>query len=343
VPDPHGGSITKNAGLIERLYGLALTPSLQRRYSACPGFSILSRNGFLLRMPLMRTSASLLIARPLVRRLMALYDYPHPVRSGRIIRGYDRPHAIRTAKMCAAVAQRLGHPADRLYEYQVACLLHDVSRAGLDRRLFGKIWSWAKAHGIPTRPREWRAIHPDTVYGRETEAFLSRHGAELEAAGIPITAWAKEQVEMRLGHARRLRRRLVVVRPALRKLGLRWAPWMRDVILYYYYPEKLAKAKPWVKQLAEILVACEQFEACSNQRRGRDYYGRKKESLADAFAYLDKLEQEGILSAAVMAALRALAGKGEFDAILTEARGGSLTREEKQFMRELVSGGRSCR
>jgi len=294
-------------------------------------------------MPEMQTPAALLITQPLVRQLMALYDYPHPTRSGRIIRGYDRPHAIRTAKMCVAVAQRLGHPPERLHQYQVACLLHDVSRAGLDRRLFGKIWSWAKAHGIPTRPREWRAVHPDTVYGRETEAFLSRHGAALEAAGIPMTAWAKEQVEMRLGHARRLQRRLVVVRPALRKLGLRWAPWMRDIMLYYYYPEKLAKAKPWVKQLAEILVACEQFEAYSNQRRGRDYYGRKKESLSDAFAYLDQLEQQGILSSPVMAALRALAAEGVFDTILTEARGGSLSRQEKRFMRAIVSGGRSCR
>ena len=245
--------------------------------------------------------------------------------------------------MCVAVARRLGHPDDRVYQYHVACLLHDVSRAGLDRRLFGKIWSWARAHGIPTRPREWRAVHPDTVYGRETEAFLSRYGAELEAAGIPMTAWAREQVEMRLGHARRLRRRLKVVRPALRKLGLRWASWMQDVILYYYYPEKLAKARPWVKQLAEILVACEQFEAYSNQRRGRDYYGRKKESLADAFAYLDKLEQEGILSAPVMAALRKLAGEGAFDATIAAARGVALSRQEKQFMRRLPSGGALCR
>ena len=270
---------------------------------------------------------------------MRLYDYPHPLKQGRMIRGYDRAHAVRTAKMCAAVAQRLGHPADRIYQYQVACLLHDVSRAGLDRPLFGKIWSWAKAHGIPTRPREWRAAHPATVYGRETEAFLSRHGKELEAAGIPMTAWAKEQVEMRLGHARRLRRRLVIVRPALHRLGLRWTPWMGDVVLYYYYPEKLAKAKHWVKQLAEVLVACEQLEAYSNCRRGRDYYGRKEETLPEAFAYLDSLVQEGILSAAVMGALRGLAGEGAFDVVLEEARGGPLTRPERQYLRGFISGG----
>ena len=86
-------------------------------------------------------------------------------------------------------------------------------------------------------------------------------------------------------------------------------------VLYYYYPEKLAGVKPWVKQLAEILVACEQFEAYSNQRRGRDYYVRKKETILEAFAYLEKLEQEGILSRDVMKALKRLAAKGEFDGI----------------------------
>jgi len=290
-------------------------------------------------MPIFAESASLVIPRPLVSELMRLYDYPHPLKRGTIIRGYDRAHAVRTAKMCAAVAQRLGHPVDRVYDYQVACLLHDVSRAGLDRRLFGRIWSWAKAHGIPTRPREWRAAHPGTVYGRETEAFLSRHGAELEVAGIPMTPWAKEQVEMRLGHARRLRRRLVLVRPVLRRLGLRWAPWMRDVVLYYYYPEKLSKAKPWVKQLAETLVACEQLEAYNNRSRGRDYYGRKQETVSDAFAYLDRLRQEGILSTDVMGALRGLAGEGKFDAVLEQARGGPMTRVERRYLRGFRVGG----
>ena len=83
---------------------------------------------------------------------MALYDYPHPLQRGRIIRGYDRPHAARTARMCAAVATALGHGTERVRQYQIACLLHDLGRAGLDRQLFGKIWSWAKEHAIPTRP-----------------------------------------------------------------------------------------------------------------------------------------------------------------------------------------------
>lgn len=289
-------------------------------------------------MPTSRVSAPLLIPRPLAAALMHLYDYPHPKKPGRIIRGYDRPHAVRTARMCAAVATRLGHPADRVRSYHIACLLHDLGRAGLDRQLFGSIWSWAKARGIPTRPREWRAIHPETRYGRETEAFLSLYRRDLEAAGIPMDRWAVEQVEMRLGYARRLARRLRAVKTRIRRIGVKWAPWMQRVMLYYYYPERLAAAPSWLKQLAEILVACEQFEAYSNQQRGRDYYVRKKETLAEAFAYLDKLAQEGILSGDVMRALRALAREGAFDRILEEARGGPLTGRERRYLRSLTTG-----
>lgn len=279
--------------------------------------------------------APLLLPHSLVSKLMRLYDYPHPIQRGRIIRGYDRAHAIRTARMCAAVAEALGHGAERVRLYQTACLLHDLGRAGLDRVLFGRIWSWAKERGIPTRPREWRAIHPETKYGRETEAFLAQYRKTLEADGIRMDAWAKEQVEMRLGYARRLARRLRAVRPAVRRMGVRWAPWMQQVMLYYYYPERLSTAKPWVKQLAEILVACEQFEAYSNQRRGRDYYVRNKETLVEAFAYLEKLQQEGILSSTVMRTLRGLAAQGTFDAILKEARGRALTSVERRSLRSM--------
>ncbi|MCS6287140.1 MAG: hypothetical protein H8K08_17100 [Nitrospira sp.] len=279
--------------------------------------------------------APLLISNALVARLLRLYDYPHPTIPRRIIRGYDRPHAVRTARMCAAVAAALGHDSARVRQYQIACVLHDLGRAGLDRALFGKIWSWAKAQGIPTRPREWRARHPETRYGRETEAFLRRYRDDLDAAGIPMTPWAKEQVEMRLGYSRRLSRRLRTVRGEIKGMGVRWKPWMQRVMLYYYYPEKLAEAPAWVKQLAEILVACEQFEAYSNQQRGRDYYVRKKETLADAFAYLETLQREGILSRTVMSALRGLAAGGEFDRVLEEARGCRLSPAERKFLRRM--------
>ena len=260
-----------------------------------------------------------------------------------MIRGYDRSHAIRTARMCAAVATRLGHPPARVLDYQIACLLHDLGRAGLDRRLFSAIWSWAKQHGIPTRPREWRAVHPETRYGRETEAFWKLYAPALKEAGVRIDGWAREQVEMRLGYARRLARRLQAVKPTLRQLSVRWKSWMGLVMLYYYYPEKLQGASPWVRQLAEVLVACEQFEAYSNRRRGADYYTRRRESVDEAMNYLSKLRLEGILSGAVVDALVSLASEGAFNHILKDARGTALSAREKQFLRALGSGGSLCR
>lgn len=279
------------------------------------------------------TSPPLLVPRTLVSQLLHLYDYPDPRRPGRLIKGYDCPHALRTARMCAAVAQRMGHPTARVKQYQIACILHDLGRAGLDRRLFGRIWSWARAQGIPTRPREWRALHTETRYGRETEAFVSRYRSAMEAAGIELNPWACEQVEMRLGYARRLAARLRAVKPRLREMAVTWSPWMSRIMLYYYYPEKLKGAQPWVRQLAEILVACEQFEAYSNQRRGRDYYVRQREDVSEAFAYLDALQGEGIISRPVVQALRALAAEGVFDRVLEEARGRSLSKRERTFLR----------
>jgi hypothetical protein len=288
-------------------------------------------------------AAPLMIRRPLVTKLMQLYDCPDPRSPTRMIRGYDRPHALRTARMCAAVATRLGHPPERVMQYQVACLLHDLGRAGLDRRLFGSIWSWAKQHGIPTRPREWRAVHPETRYGRETEAFWKLYASALKEAGVLIDDWAREQVEMRLGYARRLARRLRAAKPFLKQLSVRWEPWMSLVMLYYYYPEKLKGAAPWVRQLAEVLVACEQFEAYSNRRRGADYYTRRRESVEEAVSYLTTLRLEGILSHVVFDALISLAGEGAFDRILIEARGSSLSPWEKRFLRTIASGGPTCR
>src|SRR5437660_11536899 len=108
-----------------------------------------------------RTSdrAPLIVPRALASGLMRLYDCPDPRKPGRIIRGYDRPHAVRTAKMCAAVALRLGHPHERVKNYQIACLLHHLGLAALHQKLFRKICSLARTEGVPTRPSEWPAGH----------------------------------------------------------------------------------------------------------------------------------------------------------------------------------------
>jgi hypothetical protein len=59
--------------------------------------------------------------------------------------------------------------------------------------------------------------------------------------------------------------------------------------------------------------------------------------LVDAFTYLEKLQQDGILSGEVMGALRRLTAKGEFDAILEEARGRAFTSGERRVLRAMES------
>ena len=234
----------------------------------------------------------LLIPRQLVSSLLEFYDYPHPIDRHKVIKGYDKAHALRTAKMCVAVAMLLGHTVERVRQYQIACLLHDLGRAGLDQRLFGKIWSWAKVHGVPTRPAEWRTRHTYTPYGKETEAFIQKYRGQLEKEGMIIDGWAREQIEMRLGYARRMRRILRTIKPKLRNLNITWHRWMEKVILYYYYPELMTHEPLWVHEFGEILVACEQLEAYSNRQRGQDYYSRSQESFAKAFQYLNSLKQK---------------------------------------------------
>ena len=267
--------------------------------------------------------------------LLKYYDYPHPEKPGGVIEGYDKDHALRTAKMCAAVAHHLGHDEERIRRYQIACLLHDLGRAGLDQKLFGKIWTWARNQGIPTRPAEWRGEHPETIYGRETEAFWKLYRTQLQELGVQPLRWAKEQVEMRLGYARRLRRRIKQIKPELKQCGIQWSTWMEMVTLYYYYPEKLDDAPAWVHELGEILVACEQLEAYSNRERGSDYYNRNTENFSAAFDYLNGLKEKGQISVKVLSAVRVLTAQGLFDAILKAARSGRISKKDLVFLRSL--------
>ena len=267
--------------------------------------------------------------------LLKYYDYPHPEKPGRVIEGYDKDHALRTAKMCAAVAHHLGHDEERIRRYQIACLLHDLGRAGLDQKLFGKIWTWARNQGIPTRPAEWRGEHPETIYGKETEAFWKLYRTQLQELGVQPLYWAKEQVEMRLGYARRLHRRIKQIKPELKQCGIQWSTWMEMVTLYYYYPEKLDDAPAWVHELGEILVACEQLEAYSNRERGSDYYNRNTENFSAAFDYLNGLKEKGQISVKVLSAVRVLTAQGLFDAILKAARSGRISKKDLVFLRSL--------
>lgn len=285
--------------------------------------------------------ASLLwVSRSTATELLKLYDYSRPDKPGHVIKGYDKQHALRTARMSAAIAHYLGHSSRRVTSYQVACLLHDLGRAGLDQHLFGRIWSWARQQNIPTRPADWRAHHPDTTYGKETEAFWKLYKKQLQELGIKPDAWTREQVEMRLGYARRLRRVFRQIKPSLEKLGIKWVPWMQKISLYYYYPEKLKNSPAWVHELGEILVACEQLEAFSNRQRGGDYYNRSDESFREAFDYLDSLNKKGQVSKKVLSVVRKLTAQGLFDAILAESRKEKLTDKELDYLRSLETRGK---
>lgn len=272
------------------------------------------------------------LTRTQVVSLLKWYDQPHPTRPDRTIPGYDKAHAQRTARLCVAVAAALGHPLSRLRQFEAACLLHDMGRAGLDPVLFGRIWSWAKKQKIPTRPREWRARYPRTPYGRESQAFIAQYEVALQAQGLPLTPAVKDHIDMRLGFARRLHTYLRPVKTAIGALGIPWSPWMERIMLYYYYPEKLEHATAWTQQLAEILVACEQLEAYSNHRRGKDYYARAEESFAAAFAYLRQLTSQQIVSPQVLEMICRLAREGRFTTILRQARGGTLPAADQQFL-----------
>ena len=277
----------------------------------------------------------LLISESTAKSLLKFYDYPHPEKTNKIIEGYDKDHALRSAKMSAAVATYLGYDKDIVREYQIACILHDLGRAGLDKKLFGKIWTWAENHKIPSRPLEWREKYPQTEYGFETEAFWDMYSSKIQEMGIKNIEWAKEQIEMRLGYARRLNRLIENIKPSLKKQGIEWTDWMEKVILYYYYPEKMKDSPGWMREFGEILVGCEKLEANSNRIRGKDYYNRADESFEDAFNYLNKLKDEDRISEKVLFAIQTLVSEGLFDGILKEARNGYISKKELKFLRSI--------
>ena len=62
---------------------------------------------------------------------------------------------------------------------------------------------------------------------------------------------------------------------------------------------------------------------------------RDRETIIEAFAYLEKLQRDGILGARVMKALKQLAASGCFDGIIAEARGRRITASERQLLRRM--------
>ncbi len=322
-----------------------LTLSTHVRYSAALQKCTLEKDAITHSLIGQAGSTSVLVLKPShtfltrfqVSSLLKWYDVPHPNDPQKTLPGYDKAHAYRTARICVPVAVELGHPILRLKQFEAACLLHDLGRAGLDPKLFGKIWSWAQQHNIPTRPAEWRAAHPLTPYGQEAQAFIKRYHFELQEQGLQLTPSVKAHIEMRLDFARRLKKCLRPVKTSLPAYGIPWAPWMERIMLYYYYPEKLDTAPAWMHQLGEILTACEKLEAHSNHRRGQDYYARAEESFQEAFTYLRQLTRQKVVSQDVFRTICRLTREGRFTTILRQARGGKLSPAEQRFLSSVAA------
>ncbi len=273
--------------------------------------------------------------------LLAMYDAPDPDHPGRVIPGYDRDHAERTTRIVLRAAQEVGLPERWLPGLEITCLLHDLGRAGMDPGLFGKIFGLAQERGLPLRPTDFRARYPGVPEERAVAFYCNLIGPVLREQGIALTKRVRDHIRMRLDFKGRLREHLARRARELKRLGIAVEPWMEAVMLYYYYPHLMEGQPADVRLMGELLVACENFEAYNNVRRGRDYYGRRRELLRDVFTTLAGFQQRGLISDRVMAALRRLAALGQLDAIIRESRGlmpdTPLPEEDVTFQRELAA------
>ncbi len=138
---------------------------------------------------------------------------------------------------------------------------------------------------------------------------------------------------------RRVRRILDQKKRDLQTLGVTVDPWMEQVILYYYYPERMEGAPEDVRLMGMVLVACENFEAYNNVQRARDYYGRDRPNLRDAFATVRRFVRDGLVTSQVYDALRDSTLEGELDLLVRESQGllpdAPLRQEDIDFLREL--------
>ena len=135
-----------------------------------------------------------------------------------------------------------------------------------------------------------RLSDPDTRYGRKTEAFVARYRTAMDD-GHHARFVACEQVECGWGMPGDWPR--ACGRWPLARTQVAWAPWMgRKVMLATITIQKNWKAhSPGCANWRKCLSPVSNSEAYSNQRRGRDYYVRRREDLSEAFAYLQTLQR----------------------------------------------------
>ncbi|MSQ25025.1 MAG: hypothetical protein EXR49_01925 [Dehalococcoidia bacterium] len=252
--------------------------------------------------------------------VLSLYDAPDPARHGCVIPGYDRDHAARTARIVLRLARELALDPRRHPGLELACLLHDLGRAGMDSHLFGQVFGLAQEAGLPVRLRDLRARYPHVTEAQAPAFFLELVAPLLARHAIPVDDRLRDHIAMRMDFRGRLRRMLAQSAPTLHALGLAVESWMECVMLYYYYPQLMEGQPDDVRLMGMILVACENFEAYNNVRRGRDYYRRTGERLPDVFAALDRFQAQGLIALRVLDALKRLTATGELDAVIKESR-----------------------
>lgn len=252
--------------------------------------------------------------------LLALYDTPDPNQSGSMVPGYDRDHAQRTTTIVLRLAPEVGIGNEWLERLEVLSLLHDLGRAGMDSLLFGRIFTLAQLAGLPVRLPEFKALYPNATEALLPELWLDMARTVLEKNHVYVTSQLREHIAMRMDYKGRLEEQLDRHAGLLGFLGAVVEPWMEKVILYYYYPHLMEGEDSIVRRMGMLLVACENFEAYNNARRGRDYYARDRETMQDAFATLSAFQERGLVDADIIATLACVAASGALDAIVQEAR-----------------------
>ena len=275
--------------------------------------------------------------------LLALYDSPDPTQPGHMIPGYDRDHARRTTAIVLRAAPDVGIAPEWMERLEVIGLLHDLGRAGMDPELFGRIFGLAQQAGLPVRLAELKERYPDVSEEMAPDLWLDIARPTLESNGVHVTSQLRSHIAMRMDFKGRLREQLERHEATLEFLGVVVEPWMEKVILYYYYPHLIAGEVRAVQRMGMLLVACENFEAFNNARRGRDYYGRDRETMQDVFATLASFQERGLVDADIIHSLACLAASGELDTIVQEARERlpiePLPDEDKAFLNKFCQSG----
>jgi len=274
--------------------------------------------------------------------LLALYDTPDPAHPGHMMPGYGREHARRITAIVLSAAPQVGIAPEWMERLELIALLHDLGRAGMDPVLFGRIFSLAQQAGLPVRLPELKKRYSNVIEEFAAELWLDLTRSTLESNTVYVTSQLHSHIAMRMDFKGCLREQLKRHEATLEFLGVVVEPWMEKVILYYY-PHLIVGEELAVQRMGMLLVACENFEAFNNARRGRDYYGRDRETVQDAFATLTSFQERRLVDADIIQALACWAAPGELDSIVQEARdrpaNEPLPDEDKAFLDSFCQSG----